>query len=335
MKTKAVLLNSQGQVLSDLDTNLLFRRNKNNPCNLLTALQGKLLQESTKIIVLKYGFLVISESTKNNCLWMTHNCGLFSCLTALAWSILELQQAKYSITEINNSLSMSHFKNSQYCNSYNRLYEAIERDSAPLVPKTRLKLSTPYFNHHGSYSEIINNLLGHEWIKNMIESYMKPTARIKNKIEFLSQKYELIEKNTLFVCYRGTDKYKEVSPAPIEHYFNESDKFFDNHPKGRVIIQTDQEQVRQEFAQRYDRKCCHFEELPATFGTTVMHRTGMPRQHREEWCEYLIAAVIAASKCTAVVTHTGNVGFHIAMHALIAGKAVTQMDLFSNQAYWQ
>lgn len=292
-----------------------------------TELCGNILSGQKGYYSLEYGIYVDSPEAPKT-LWMTHNAGLFSCLTTLLWTIRELQIKGLEVDKINNSLSMQAFKDQPFTNTYMKLFDDLSAEDLShsyTLPKFNHKNKLAVFNHHGDYQNILEQTLGKDWLKAYIKKYMQPSRSLRNRISFFTNKYQLRKRPSIFVCYRGTDKYQEVSPAPLETYLSRTNQLLKKKPKSQIIIQTDQKQVRDLFIRKYGSKCRYISELPVTDGTQVIHDTTLVEGQRQRFCENLIAMVIASSQCEALITHTGNVGFTLAMYSFIEGNEFIQI----------
>ena len=166
-------------------------------------------------------------------------------------------------------------------------------------------------NHHGVYRD-----LSFDKLKPYIQNYFAPTKIVRRKIDEFVQKYGIDYDNTVTLWYRGTDKFTELALIPPRYYVAEAQRLIRTHPKLRVLIQTDQEQIRDILINELGESAFYLNELPVSKSLTGIH--AVPSEERGltnfEFGTALLAVVQIASKCKYLITHTGNVGLWIYLY---------------------
>src|SRR5262249_44688526 len=84
-----------------------------------------------------------------------------------------------------------------------------------------------------------------------------------------------------------------------------------------IVVQTDQEQAREEIVANFGGRCRFFNELPVTRGSTAIHQLEFGTEimmGREEFAKRIMADAKILSRGAYVITHTGNVGAWIAIY---------------------
>ncbi|MFM1812394.1 MAG: hypothetical protein RLZZ336_1332 [Cyanobacteriota bacterium] len=271
-----------------------------------------------------------SHNNNNSVLYATHQAGLFSCWTTVLWSILEIQQLGFRLpAQISNRFGMDHFKNHLTSDTIGQWFEPPSRAAI-----THLRLQKPagelleapnMFNHHGNYETIINHQLGPAWINAFLRAYMNPSSLLQQEIENFEQRYRINSLRTLVVCYRGTDKGSEVEQDSVSTYLKTAQQLTEKGSFDQVLIQTDQQQVQALFAKIFAPSCVLIDELPVTKGTTVLHAQLAGKIDIEDWALKLLAMVYACSRASTVITHTGNLGFFLAVMAHLHNATVIQL----------
>ena len=275
----------------------------------------------------QYAILEHKCTHNYNILWMTHDgAGIFSCLTTAMWTVLQAVEEGKICHEINNSFSMSAFKNEQGTCTWEQLFKKKSKSEIESIMSVT-PISTEVFDHHSDYGTIFKNKLGPTWVKAYLNAYMSPSEAVSEKASFFTKEYKIAELNTIAVCYRGTDKFKEVPPTPLSKYFDTIEELIEKEENWQVLIQTDQKQVCEIFLERYREKCIYIKELPVTTGRIVIHNDQKACGNREIFAENLCAMCLALSKSKYLITHTGNVGLFLALNSLLAGNKVIQLDL--------
>jgi hypothetical protein len=290
------------------------------------SLGGK-SQENPQFIFYEFAILECKEQSGHNLLWMTHDrAGIFSCLTTAMWSVLQASGEGKTCHEINNSFSMSFFKNEKWKCTWGELFKKKSKTEIEAIMNVA-PISHKIFDHHSNYETILNSSLGPQWAQAYLSAYMSPSDAVLEQTNSFIQKYKILDRNTITVCYRGTDKYTEITPTPLFKYFDRIEEILANEEDWQIIIQTDQKQILDLFSKRYGEKCIRIEELPVTTGKKAIHSNKKLCGDREMFAVNLLAMCLAVSKSKYLITHTGNVGLFLALNSLLAGNKVIQLDL--------
>ncbi len=239
---------------------------------------------------------------------------------------------------IDNSIGMRDFKSHEHLSSWYELFE--RRDAQEIhAPMRRPPLTETdplaggkcrrgvarwpaylLFAHHGDHLEEIHNVIGLQWLNAFVQACLCPSREVQQLSDHFVEAYRMSSTPTLAVCYRGTDKHKEIIPTPIKTYFEAVDRAIAAASSLEVLIQTDQAQVRDAFVSRYGNKTKFITEMPVSAGTEVIHKDSALCGDRDLFSKKLYAMCLAVSRCKTVMTHTGNVGFFLALHTLLGGN---------------
>lgn len=295
---------------------------KSSPSNSVHQILASLAQGRvpSRLAFFQYGATFTYGSSTT--LFPTHNAGLFSCLCTIMWTIRSILEVGSQLPDsINNVLSMYYFKSNGSSNNYPLLFQ--QPSASSLAGLQLAALSGPsVFDHHGEYKGLFD-LLGLEWICKYAEAYLRPSLPVLARIDYFINKYSITDARTVSVCIRGTDKQSEVVPDPISTYINTVRDLLRAGSVDQVLVQTDQAQILDLFRTEFKHKCIFIEELPTTYGQTVMHRDDKFLLNRDSWSQDLVAMVLAISRAKYLVTHTGNVGLFLSLfHCMNGGVSV-------------
>ena len=282
-----------------------------------------LLNDFEALIKLPHGYYQ-QGGAAGGTLWATHDAGFFSCLTTIMWSMMDLARLGHACYAIDNSFGMHSFKEVPFSSTYETLFTKRppgELDAILDCAPNQLS----HFDHHSNFEFIIEQHLGLNWSRKFVEAYMQPSAEVKSIADELDRKYRISSTPTVLVCYRGTDKHTEITPTPVDQYYQQLDAVLGSIPSAEVLIQTDQAQIRDGFLQRYGPVCKFIQELPVTRGNTVLHLDRRLAGNRERFAKNLYAMCLMAERCHTLITHTGNVGFFLALQAILARRRVIQL----------
>ena len=277
-----------------------------------------------KIVIKKqYGYLFKNRTRVH--FWMTHNAGLFACLSTQIYTIRNLQLNNHALPcSINNYFSMRDFKSSPIANTLPKYFNKPIDEAVLTLENTHPGSSLDVLSHHGTYSDVFNNELTPQWLRSYLNAYMVPSTELSNRISYFTEKYSPKLGKLVGVVFRATDKSTEVAQDPLDSFFLAVDQTLDLNPDSTILIQTDQHQIQQAFHHRYRGCCIHVEELPTTTSNVVLHKIPNIASNKEIWTLDLLAMAFFLSTCHTLIVNTGNVGFFVGMLSLLNGNKVIQ-----------
>ena len=274
---------------------------------------------------------ILNQHSQNGAtLYATHQAGLFSCWTTIVWTILEIQQLGLPLpNRISNRFGMDAFKQHLAANTIPEWFEKPSPASlsqlAACRPVGKLLEPPHAFDHHSDYELIATQQLGTDWLQTYLQTYMRPSIKLQATIEYMLRRYQITRKRTLVVCYRGTDKGCELKQDPVSMYLETAQQIVQEGDIDQVLIQTNQQQVRDLFVRTFAGYCVLIEELPVTSGQVVMHAHLAGQVDIEAWTLNLLAMVFACARACTVMTHTGNLGLFLDVMARLQGARVVQL----------
>ena len=273
-----------------------------------------------KFNIYEYGCTI----TKNGSVtfYPTHNAGLFSVFSTIMWTILDIITNNDPLpSDINNTLTMFHFKESQFTNNYSYYFTSPSTESfSNFVSRAPITLGR--YDNRGDYFHVMQQL-GSTWVSNYLKCYMNPTQILEARINFFIFKYNLRSKRSLAVLYRGTDR--EIIEDSLNTYIQTCQRKISENQIDQVIIQTEQIQIRERFMSEFDGKCIFITELPGTKGDLAMHFEPSFITDKKLWTLDLIAMTFALAECHTIVTYTGNIGLYLSLISQLKGADVIQL----------
>jgi hypothetical protein len=152
--------------------------------------------------------------------------------------------------------------------------------------------------------------LDFEKLSPYIENYFLPSDIVRVKQEEFVRKYSIDYENTIGLCYRGTDKWLEIAQIQPEYYVQGVKRLIKREPSLRIMIQTDQEQIRNHFVSVLGKRAFFLSELPVSSSAIGVHNMSDSERgiSNFENDQRLLAAVNILSKCKYTITHTGSIG---------------------------
>lgn len=231
------------------------------------------------------------------CLW---NCGFYSNEFQVFNSLLILLRHGIIPERVDYSLGYRHFKKEPEKDIYpdfHKIDPTKELNLYSIVELPDANKYRPDLYRFDVYNQIRDRFFG-------------PSEIIKERVQFLKNKYNINPEKTISVLYRGTDKGTELTLAHPQRYLELVQKLLKNNPEFKVLIQTDQTQVIELFCNQFGDKVIFFEETPSTTSNTaiwsLMEKSG---SDSIDWSQWVDAALRCVAECKYLINHTGNVSF--------------------------
>lgn len=260
----------------------------------------------------------INRQTINRleCIW---NEGFYSNQSQVLNSLIILSNHGIIADQISYEHGFNVYKNKNY-----------SLDIYPIFHNMDISYQIPIFSStnwlsYNNYNPVEYNF---EILNNYLNRYFKPSLYIKAKMYFLKQKYNINTEKTISVCYRGTDKDREVKLADPHDYLQITKKLLNENPDYKVLLQTDQTQVINYFRDILKEKLVYFIETPSTETKSPIWAIYRDNdQDSLEWAQWFDAAIRIVSQCKFLVNHTGNTGMFINLYRG-HNKNIYQFDQF-------
>lgn len=233
------------------------------------------------------------------------NHGFYSNTFQTFISIIQLLNQGIIPDKIDFSKGFCGFKRDKNKNIYPKFYKLnLEQLDLPLnknlfIPNAnKIKDESLNFYNFTEYSKIINR-------------FFYPNLEVLSIHNKLIQKYNINFEKTICVFIRGTDKYHECTIPQYDDILFCLKKLIEKEEGLKVLIQTDQKQLKDFIINNIDNKICFFfEEVIMTETKTATWRIiSEDLSYNPTYMAQLFDAVIRiCSKCKYVINHTGNCG---------------------------
>ena len=238
------------------------------------------------------------DSEKNQ-LEVLHNAGFFALCSATLWALTSLYPAEKYVKV--NWPGQDVWRDKEQAGM--NLFDMYFHPNAALDPHSLS--SCPAGDPHGIYKR-----LRFDKLNPYVQNYFALSDIVRTKKEELISKYKIDFDNTIALCYRGTSKWLEIAPVPPPYYIEEARRLLARNHKLRVLVQTDQLQVREIYLLRLGDRAFTIDEMPVTPWMDSLHTISESQRgiSNFEFGVRLLAVVSILSKCKFVITHTGSVG---------------------------
>lgn len=144
-------------------------------------------------------------------------------------------------------------------------------------------------------------------LRAFVEAWFRPSDAVRTRASELAARYEVDPDRTVAVWVRGTDKGQEMPLAPVDRYVRRARRALSRGDVDRVLVQTDQAQIRAALLAEFGSAAFALDELPVTERATGLHFQALPG--REDHAFDLLAAVVMMSGFRRLVLHHGNGAF--------------------------
>jgi hypothetical protein len=235
--------------------------------------------------------------------------GLSSEVSIALEDIITLYRVRINVVRIDYSAGMSLFKDEKDKDVYEEFFQR----PGPGVLKLPRRLRFKAGDVHEPYKQLPLSELCRA--ASILFSPSRAVIQLATEMVMSSG---ISPDRSIAICYRGTDKSREVKLAPVGEYIQVANDILQKSAADlEIIVQTDQEQVRDTILAHFGQRCRFFNDLPVTRGSTAIHDLKFGQEimmRREDFAKRMIAATVVLSRCAYVITSTGNVGAWIAIY---------------------
>lgn len=233
------------------------------------------------------------------------NAGFFANCWVTLWSLTRIYPSDKYVKV--NWIGQDLWRNNDQTGK--NLFDSYFHPSTDL--DTHALANVSHINPHGVYRD-----LEFDKLNPYISNYFAPSEIVRHKLDELVNKYKIDYYNTVGICYRGTDKFTELPPVPPRYHVTEVRRLMKKNPRLRVLLQTDQQQIRDIFSKELGEQVFYLNELPVTKSMTGIHLMSAEERgvSNFEFGTTLLAVINILAKCRYVVTYTGCIGLWIYLY---------------------
>lgn len=153
--------------------------------------------------------------------------------------------------------------------------------------------------------------------KKIINRYFNPSNLILNFQQQFIEKYNIDYKNTIAIYYRGTDKQREIILASPEKYLKVANKLLNSNSSYKILVQTDQTDVKEYFKKELGDRIITIDELLTTNETTIGCHPIIKSNSTLDETKHAVmldAIIRCISKCEYVIGGSGAVNVAINLY---------------------
>ena len=236
-------------------------------------------------------------------LTITHNAGFFSCCSVRLHDIIHFFNTHKRLPQsINVSSQFAAYKSNagDPCEDINPL---LFKDIQPNIINFVKEID---YHHDHQFTPYYQ--LDFENLTPFIYKYFSLCEEIDNNIKLKQEKYSIDYSNTASVFYRGNDKVTETKIGSYNEFFDKCQKIYNSNNNIRFLIQTDEQEFRDEFQQNF-YNTFFFEDMPC-----IKKNTSIAMQHvvdasqKHKFAQQILSVTNIVARCNHLITHSGNCG---------------------------
>jgi hypothetical protein len=229
-----------------------------------------------------------------------HNAGFFSCCSVRLTQIVDFFNDKKRLpVKIDTSAQFYSYKNNSS--------DDIDQEFFKSDLITTIKSNTSV-RHHWDYQFLPYGDLDFNGVYPFIKKYFTPSVKVQTRIKEIEQKYNIEYDNTIAVLYRGNDKQTETKIASYDIFVQKAIELQRKYNNATFLVQTDEIEFHEYFSKHINNSVV-LQELPMMHKNTsrVIH-TFLNIADRVLFGINLVAIINIISKCSHIITHSGNCG---------------------------
>ena len=230
-------------------------------------------------------------------LTVEHDHGFFTTCTV---TLVEAMRAPAPVTRIDSSSAFPLYREDSTGCIWDRFF-APPRPPLP-TPDPAADLQGLPWSANGPARSLDLDAL-RPWV----DAYFRPSEAVRARADDLAERYVVDPRRTVAVWVRGTDKVEEIRPSSLTRYVRSVRAALRHGGVDRVLVQSDQAQVRDALLERFGDAAFCIAELPVTSGSEGLHLQDLPG--RERHAVDLLATVVLMSTFERLVLHSGNCAF--------------------------
>lgn len=261
-------------------------------------------------IMYYYTFKTLSVAEQNErygisnkgVLSIKHNSGFFSCASIALMDILIYFNNNQKLPDIvDRSQQFLYFKKEPSENLIPFYY--LERH-------TRIGYTGPVMmmNGEGDFQYMDYRDMNFAGLRPFLYKYFQPGRFVEDSLGHYEWKYQMDYENTCAVFYRGTDKARETTIAPYELFLEKAQEILNVNPNVRFLVLPDENEFWDAFVARFPNSF-RIEETPNINKQDDSTFYQIPLDEKPNYGGRYFAAVLMASKCKHLITHSGNGGW--------------------------
>jgi hypothetical protein len=246
---------------------------------------------------------MVSQNEKRK-LKVTHNAGFFSCSTIRLMDIINFHNKNNELPIVDSSEQWDSYKDDHTKDITNEFFE--EKIVPEWVEPSHMT-SSPHENQFSDYS-----LINFKYVNELIDIYFSPSTEIKLLSSNLVEKYGIDLNNTITICYRGNDKFRETNLPSYDEMIDKINLVISENPNHKILLQTDEIEFQELVQNKFKNVFTINENKKINRSNTAIQYT-VPLGERVTNAKLFLATMLIMSKSSKIILNSGNVGMWICL----------------------
>lgn len=247
----------------------------------------------------------ISSGNANSTVKTSHNYGFFSCCSMRLYAILGYFNEHKQLPQFVDSSESFGWYKPEGRKGYDITYDYFEKNTTDRISFSRSIDYDCWSDQFSDYKKLNYNVL-HPFLK----KYFTPTPEILTIIEFLEDKYNVIDyKNICVLFYRGNDKITETNLCSYSEIIEKARIIQTENPDITFLIQSDETEFIESMTQEFPNSFYFEDEIrhmkKNNCGQVDIMDLGS-KDRNYLFSKYYLAITIIMSKCNSIVCGSGN-----------------------------
>lgn len=250
----------------------------------------------------------IQPQPEKSVLVVIHNSGFFSNCTIALMDIIGFVNKHGKLPdEVDRTVQFMLVKSSAAQNLIPHYFnESDESIDVSNMPKMQYDCMSIQF---APYSKLPFS----DWLP-IVNKYFTPSNHVGSILHTLTNEYKIDYANTVGVFFRGNDKNREMKVAPYSAFIDKAREVLARRPNVVFLVQPDETEFLEAFDSEFIGKVILFAETPTMYKKDSAIFYELPQSKRAEHGAVFFAALLAQSRCSEVITHSGNLGLWTAFY---------------------
>lgn len=161
-------------------------------------------------------------------------------------------------------------------------------------------------NYHWQYQYTNYSELDYKSITPLIKKYFSPSIEIKEIINNIEKKYDLIYENICVLFYRGNDKNRETIKCSYDEYLNYANELLKKNNRLIFLIQSDETEFIEFMTNKYPNNSLFFKDEIRHMKKCDNTVDIVLSSQNYEYSKKFLAITIIMSKCKYIICGSGN-----------------------------
>ena len=241
----------------------------------------------------------------NGKLIILHNSGFYSCCSIRLRKIINWynEYKKLPIVDSSKQWGMYKDKEEDISLKFFTPSDILDKEYTTYIDFSKDIIEDQF----SSYSKINFNDVSF-----FIKKYYTPSKEVKTIEKELVNKYHIDTNKTIAVCYRGTDKKREVNIPSYQEMFDKIKTIQHKYPNHKLLVQSDEQEFIDASKIEFPN-LIHFQESRKVSSNHRAVQFYFPQGEKVHHAQVFLAIMQILSKCDRVILNSGNVGMWICL----------------------